>query len=68
MLIVTLTAKATAMTMAMATATSMIYHHLFYDSNKTIVAIILKMVGGFVDDEGNGRSERKRLFLFLQLQ
>jgi hypothetical protein len=38
MTIVSLTAKATAMTTA--TATAMIYHGLFYDNDKTIVAII----------------------------
>ncbi len=38
MTMVSLTANAMAITMAMALA--MIYHHLFYDSDKTIVAII----------------------------
>ncbi len=38
MTIVSLTANAMAITMAMASA--MIYYCLFYDSNKTIVAII----------------------------
>jgi hypothetical protein len=37
-MIVSLTAKATAMMTVIATA--MIYHLLFYDSNKTIVVII----------------------------
>jgi hypothetical protein len=37
-MIVSLMAKATATTMVMATA--MIYHHLFYDSYKTIVTIV----------------------------
>ncbi len=37
MTIVSLTTNAMAMTMA--TAPAMIYHHLFYDSDKTIVAI-----------------------------
>ncbi len=39
MMIVSLTANAMEMTMA-TSAQAMIYHHLFYGSNKTIVAII----------------------------
>ncbi len=38
MMIESLTAKAMATTRVMATV--MIYHHLFYDSNKTIAAIV----------------------------
>ncbi len=41
-MIVSLTAKATSTTMVMASV--MIYHHLFYDSNKMIVAIIYMLL------------------------
>jgi hypothetical protein len=72
MTIVSLTTNAMATRMAMAPA--IIYHCLFYDSNKMIVAIIyiffylMKMVREFVNDERNRRRERRRLLLFLQWQ
>jgi hypothetical protein len=72
MMKVSLTAN--VMATMMATAQAMIYHCLFYDSNKRIVVIIYfsvfswwNLVREFVNNKRIRRRERRRLLLFLRM-